>query len=211
MTTRISGDTFGVLPEAARADFLALLPAAGLNVLIPSGLLAYKSPCRLTAVLLPDPETVRLVLAGDDLRLGYTRGVHLNLGAVSLHLVDAAPTWQRSVGGITVNLSVSPGLVERGEQLHCSVTRDRPSYLLQACRDRLNTYRGYQLWDWTYGTRVYDMLDTLAETNDVSRELRQTFTGITLAELSSIAVTEPEPFRYRAVVRVSGEEVTFDI
>ena len=211
VSRRTSGYTLGPLLRADEMRFLALLPAALLSVDLPADLLAYRHPCRLTAMLTPDSRTLRLVAAGDDIRPTYLRGLYLDVGNATIHLLHASPTYQRTVGGMMLDLDVGEGVIQTGVNVTCRLYRTEGSYLLSACDDRLRTYRGYQLWDWAYGSRIEDLLGTLAAPSDMRSELQDTFADIQDADVSVSDVSEPTPFRYTAKVTVADEEVTLDL
>ena len=210
MSTRTSGYTFGVLPEAAEVVWAAQLPANGLSVALPPGLLTLGRPAMLTAMTLPTATTLRLSLTGAGLSLGYRRDLTLDLGgALTIHFADAVIETAATEAGLDIDLTLAG--IPTGRNLRCALTRTRPSYLLQACQDRLDTYRGFQLWNWTYGSRIEDFLGTTAALADVRREFEQTFQGIAEAEIERLEVTQPDKFRYDARVSIDREEVTVGV
>ena len=212
--SRTSGYNFGILPEAAEQAWLASLPATDLAVAAPSGLLAYGKPATLTGMTLPNATTLRLSVAGDaPLRLGYLRNLTLDIGdALTLDMQATVTSWRGTPAGFDLDVMVANDDVPLGQSLVCRLTRARPDYLLDACRDRLDTYRGYQLWRWGYGSRIDDLIGTRAGIRDVQRECEQAFAGIAQAELEGVVVTPLDRFRFQARVQlVGGEEATVDI
>ena len=212
MASRTSGYTLATLPEPGVVRFTASLPAAGLSVAVPANLLAYGQAVTLTGITLPSAGQVELAVSGGgDLRLAYGRDLTLDIGElVSLDFLLGRPVVNRVVGGMTV-LFANTGSLPTGEPLICELRRTQPSYLLEACSDRLHTYRGYQLWRWDYGSRVNDLLDTTAGTDEVLRELRATFVDIAGAQPAEVTVESPLPYRFAGRVRVEPEEVDFDL
>ena len=212
--SRTSGYSFGILPEAAEQAWLASLPATDLAVAAPSGLLAYGKPATLTGMTLPNATTLRLSVAGDaPLRPSYLRDLTLDIGdGLTLDMQAAEASWRGTPAGFELDLTVANDGVPLGQSLVCRLTRARPDYLLDACRDRLYTYRGYQLWRWGYGSRIDNLIGTRAGIRDVQEECERTFTGIAQAELEGIVVTSLDRFRFQARVQVAGgEEATVDI
>ena len=208
--SRVSGHTLGVLPAAAQARWLANLPALGLNVLLPPNTLAYRRPCVLTAMTLPTATTLRLVLRGERLRLGYGRDLTLDLGGeITIDFATAAVSATPTADGLNVDVQIAG--VPTGRNLTCVLTRTEPSYLLDACEDRLYSYRGFQLWDWQYGSRIEDLLDSTASQAVAQAEVERSLTGIKGATAPAITVTQPTPFRYSAHVRIAEQEVTVDV
>lgn len=207
MTQRTDGYSLNLLYPAAAVGFTATVPAAGLAAAIPANLLAYEQPCRLTAIQQPAPGILRLVVAGHSLRPAAQRHLTLAVGEIlTLDWAIALADWDRTTDGMSVDFIIPAGIIPAGVPQVFNLRRTRPSYLLDACEDRIRTYRGYQLWRWTYGSRVDDLLDTLAVTDDVRQELLVTFGDISQAEVAELRVDEPIPFRYRARVRVAGGE-----
>lgn len=212
--SRTSGYSFGILPEAAQVQWLASLPATDLAVAAPSGLLAYGKPATLIGMTLPNATTLRLSVAGDaPLRPGYLRDLTLGMGgALTLDMQASETSWRSTPAGFDLDVTIPNDGVVLGQSLVCQLTRARPDYLLDACRDRLDTYRGYQLWRWDYGSRIGDLIGTRAGARDVQRECEQAFAGIARAELEGVVVTPLDRFHFQARVQVAGgEEAIVDI
>lgn len=212
--SRVSGHTLGILPQAAQTRWLATLPTGDLMVQVEAGLLAYRKACRLIGMTLPNATTLRLSVAGPaPLRPTYLRDLTLDVGVLyTAELHDAQTEWRATDDGFDLDITIPGNDLPTGRPLVCQLSRTRPSYLLGACADRLNTYRGYQLWRWDYGSRIEDLIGTRAGAADVQRECVQTFTGIAQAELESVVVTETDKFRFGArVVVAGGEEADVDV
>ena len=212
MVTRTSGHTFGVLPAAGTVRWTATLPAPVLDVAIGADLLAYRKACRLTAMTFPNQTTLRLTVAGENLRPTYLRDLFLDVGGVyTPELRIAQPVYRRTADGMTLDFTVVSGAIPQGRALVCSLTRTRPDYFVNAVQDRVRTYRGFQLWDWAYGSRVEDFLDRPANTDGVRRELAETFTGIKRATAPEVSVSQPIPFRIIGTVKIGPAEVDLDL
>ena len=204
--SRVSGYTLGILPEEADVRWLANLPAAELAVALPANTLAYKRPARLVAMTLPTATTLRLSLAGEDLRLGYRRDLVFDLGGeLTIDMAAAQVSAMATDDGLDIDIDIAG--IPTGRNIVCRLTRSQPGYLLAACEDRLYTYRGYQLWDWAYGSRIEDLLDSTAGTLQAQAEVERTLAGIRGATAPQVSVTQPLPYRFAAHVRIGEQEV----